>query len=98
MQAIGQLSEALSIGIALVVIYFLPSLLAVTTDHRQKAPILAVNILLGWTLLGWIAALEWATRPLTRKQPIHLITYSPDEPGPPIYARSRPHPIRSRYD
>jgi hypothetical protein len=98
MQALGQVGEALSIGIALVVVYFLPALLAITTDHRQKAPILALNVLLGWTIIGWIAAMEWATRPLSRKQPVQFLEYSPDEPGPPIYTSSRPHPIRSRYD
>ena len=28
--------------------------------HHQTGAILVLNLLLGWTLLGWIAALVWA--------------------------------------
>jgi len=29
-------------------------------NHPQKNPILIVNIFLGWTLIGWVAALAWS--------------------------------------
>lgn len=38
------------------VVYFLPSIIAT----RQKAAIFALNLLLGWTFLGWVMALVWA--------------------------------------
>lgn len=46
--------------------YLLPTLLAVRRSHRQKAAIAAINILIGWTFLGWAAAFAWAltNRPL----------------------------------
>lgn len=41
-----------------VPIYFLPAYLG--RFHRQATAITALNVLLGWTLLGWVAALVWA--------------------------------------
>lgn len=43
------------------VVYFVPSLLAWQVRHRNYQAILLLNIFLGWTLLGWVAALVWAT-------------------------------------
>jgi len=48
------------LGIAL---YAAPTWIAVSNRHPHAAPICAVNILLGWTLLGWTAALVWALMP-----------------------------------
>jgi hypothetical protein len=44
----------------LFVAYWLPTLLAFHRRHRSRAAILIVNFLLGWTLIGWVAALIWA--------------------------------------
>jgi len=44
----------------LCLIYFLPSVVAAARNHRQNAPILALNFFLGWTLIGWVGALVWA--------------------------------------
>ena len=41
-------------------IYFLPSLVAWVRNHHQANAIAVLNLLLGWTILGWIAALVWA--------------------------------------
>lgn len=56
MDSIGAILMLAIVG----VIYFLPSLIAWKRDHRQGAAIMALNILLGWTFLGWVAALVWA--------------------------------------
>ena len=44
--------------IVALLIYFLPSLVG----HKKKnaSAIFILNLFLGWTLLGWIAALVWA--------------------------------------
>lgn len=39
-------------------IYFAPSLIGM--NRKGSAGIFALNLLLGWTLLGWVAALVWA--------------------------------------
>jgi len=43
-----------------VLIYLLPWIIAAVRNHANLAPIALVNILLGWTLLGWIVALIWS--------------------------------------
>jgi hypothetical protein len=39
-------------------LYFLPSLLA--RNKRNKVAIFAVNLIFGWTIVGWFAVLLWA--------------------------------------
>jgi hypothetical protein len=40
--------------------YFVPSLIAWSRKHRSLSAIIALNILLGWTGLGWIGAFVWS--------------------------------------
>ena len=47
----------LGIGMAF---YFAPSFIALHRQHRQTAPIFALNLLLGWTFVGWVGAIVWA--------------------------------------
>jgi hypothetical protein len=44
-------------------LYFLPSVVAYNRNHKDFAGVLIVNLLLGWTVVGWVVALAWATRP-----------------------------------
>ena len=41
-------------------LYFFPTLIAVQNDHPYKAAVIVLNLLLGWTFLGWVAALVWS--------------------------------------
>jgi hypothetical protein len=43
-----------------VAIYFAPSIVAVRRSHHQSMAIIALNILTGWTFIGWVAALVWS--------------------------------------
>jgi len=42
-------------------IYMLPSIIAYKRNHLNIACVVLVNIFFGWTLLGWLIALIWAT-------------------------------------
>jgi hypothetical protein len=44
----------------LALLYWTPSVVAYRRGHRNAAAILALNLFLGWTVLGWIVALVWA--------------------------------------
>ena len=44
----------------IVVVYFLPSAMAVKRNHESKWAIFILNLLAGWTLLGWVAAFIWS--------------------------------------
>ena len=41
-------------------VYFLPTLIAFLRGHKNALAIAALNIFLGWTLLGWVVALVWS--------------------------------------
>jgi len=40
--------------------YLMPSIIAFARGHNNKAAIAALNILLGWSVIGWVASLVWA--------------------------------------
>lgn len=48
--------------------YFLPFLIAWRRNHRNETPIGLTNLLLGWTIIGWIIALIWATTDNVEKE------------------------------
>jgi len=61
-----------------VLLYFLPAIIG--RHKRDAAGIFLVNLLLGWTVIGWIIALIWACT---------------SEDYPPIrYVRRQPAPVR----
>lgn len=41
-------------------IYFLPSIIAYKSNHKNALAIVLLNAFLGWTLIGWVAALVWS--------------------------------------
>lgn len=43
-----------------VTLYFLPLLVATTRNHVNMLAISVLNLLLGWTFIGWVVALVWA--------------------------------------
>jgi hypothetical protein len=53
----------IALGVVLV-LYFIPAIIAWQRRHRQRVAILVVNIFFGWTFVGWIIAFVWA---LTRR-------------------------------
>ena len=53
------LAGFLLISLSLAV-YFTPTLVAFGRDHYNRGAIFVLNLLLGWTLFGWVAALVWA--------------------------------------
>jgi hypothetical protein len=42
--------------------YFLPSIIAAARSKRDLASIFVLNLLLGWTAIGWVIALIWALK------------------------------------
>lgn len=44
----------------LVMLYFLPTLVAALRRTHNVGAVFAVNLLVGWTVIGWFAALLWA--------------------------------------
>lgn len=48
---------AIVVGIAF---YFIPAIIGFKRQHPNKAAILCVDLLLGWSFIGWVVALVWA--------------------------------------
>lgn len=44
----------------LLVVYLVPSIIALVRGHINSLPIIATNTTLGWTVLGWVVALIWS--------------------------------------
>jgi hypothetical protein len=40
--------------------YFIPTIIAVARNHKNKIGIFLLNLLAGWTFLGWVGALIWS--------------------------------------
>ncbi len=64
-------------------IYFLPSILAVVARRRNSATIVVLNILLGWSFVGWVVALVMALmKDPAPVQAVHLHEH--------VYSAARP--------
>jgi hypothetical protein len=53
------------VGMAAVVLlglYVIPGLVARSRNHPHAMAIVALNVLAGWTVVGWIIAFVWALR------------------------------------
>jgi hypothetical protein len=55
--------------ILFVMMFFglLPSIIAFVRRHHNRYAILVLNILLGWTMVGWAVALVWSLTAVWRK-------------------------------
>ncbi len=53
----------LSITLFVIGVYFMPAMCAYFNHKRARTGIFLLNLLLGWTALGWIIALIWASIP-----------------------------------
>lgn len=61
----------------LLALYLLPTIIAMSRRHLNAGAILALNLLLGWTLLGWVLALVWS---LTNSTTSHIPALPTERP------------------
>lgn len=45
------------LAVLAAVVYLLPSYIALERQHHMRRLICALNLLLGWTVVGWVVAL-----------------------------------------
>jgi len=53
--------EGFIILLVLMALYFIPTFIAFNAGKNNKEAILLLNLFLGWTFIGWVVALVWAT-------------------------------------
>lgn len=46
-------------------VYIIPTIIAAKRNHPNVAAIFLLNLLLGWSLIGWVAALVWSAMAFT---------------------------------
>lgn len=49
------------IGIC-IILYLIPAIYAYQNNRTNKHAIFILNVMLGWTFIGWVAALVWAAK------------------------------------
>ncbi|HEY1797454.1 MAG TPA: superinfection immunity protein [Stellaceae bacterium] len=52
-------TTAVLLGV-IALLYILPTILAYGRDHAHRQALAIVNLLFGWTLIGWIGVFLWA--------------------------------------
>ena len=52
--------ESIFYLVLVISVYFLPWIKAWRRGHSKIEAIAVLNVLLGWTFFGWVAALVWA--------------------------------------
>ena len=62
------MSGAVALVALVIFVYFLPTIVSVKRKAHHDAAIVLLNILLGWTLVFWVAALLWAMSDETEKE------------------------------
>lgn len=56
----SKVTSLIFIIIITALIYFIPTVICLIRKHTYKLYIICINIVLGWTLIGWIASLIWS--------------------------------------
>lgn len=54
-------------GFVTIIVYFIPWFIASYNNHPRKHAIAALNLLLGWTFIGWAGALWWSCQSEKRR-------------------------------
>ena len=67
---------ALSAVVFGLCLLFLPTVVAAVRHHPNAPTIFLVNLLLGWTFVGWLVALIWAST-----RPVQQVVYAPLYPA-----------------
>lgn len=52
--------EIILVLLFLLTVYLLPSINAFNRWHKDRKAVLALNVFLGWTAIGWICSLIWS--------------------------------------
>lgn len=60
-----------------VVLYFVPTIIAGKRGHPNGTPIFLLNLFLGWTAIGWLAALIWSASAIADEPKPAATTFPP---------------------
>lgn len=84
---IGSTIGAILLTVFGAVAYVIPSIIAIRRKHHSVGAIIAVNLLLGWSLIGWVIALVWS---LTDPSPTVRVAPQALYGQPQVYGQPQP--------
>lgn len=61
MESVVGLIVLLAIVVICLAITFLPAIIAYRRKHNQKLAIFMLTLFTGWTFIGWVVAIVWAS-------------------------------------
>ncbi|MFM0200935.1 superinfection immunity protein [Paraburkholderia fungorum] len=61
-----------AVEVGAVILYLTPAMIADAREREDAFAVTMVNILLGWTVVGWFAALLWARHPVGKHSLKHF--------------------------
>jgi hypothetical protein len=61
---------AIVLILLIILFYFLPTMIAGRSGHPRTSGIFVINLVFGWSVLGWVIALVWALSP-----PLQAVSY-----------------------
>jgi len=70
----------------LLVPYFLPTIIAILRQKTNTGSIFALNLFLGWSLIGWIVSLIWALSSDNLRTQTVIVNNMPPAPSNPAPA------------
>ena len=56
--------------VGFLVMYFIPTIIAVLRRAKGDCGVLVINLFLGWTMIGWVVALAWAVSSEKRQKAV----------------------------
>ena len=62
----------MTIIMTLFIMYWLPTIIAIARQAHSALGVFILNLLLGWTILGWIIALVWSLAAENRAVIVHV--------------------------
>ena len=62
MKELGGLVFVILVFAVCVYLYFIPTIVANKRGRKNKGAIFVLNLLLGWSFVGWVVALVWAAK------------------------------------
>jgi hypothetical protein len=79
-------NETVGLGLSYIAVsifvYMVPWMVARTRRHKNSGAIFALNLFMGWTLIGWVAALVWALTNPQAQAPTTVVYVTPNAVGP----------------
>jgi hypothetical protein len=57
-----------AVFLSAIVLYLIPSIIADARGRHDAFAVTMVNVLLGWTIVGWFAAFTWARQPISERR------------------------------